>query len=124
MSEENTLPRIVYRKDVKMKKDITIGERTVPMSASALTPFSYKKIFGGDLIQDIQKLQKGSSKGELDAELVCQMTYIMARESDKDILPFEEWLSQFELFDLYESFGEVIQLWGLNEETRSTPRKK
>lgn len=107
-----------------MKKDITIGGKAVPMSASALTPFSYKKIFGGDLIQDIQKLQKESSKGALDAELVAQMTYIMAREADKEILPFEEWLSRFELFDLYESFGEVIQLWGLNEETHSQPRKK
>lgn len=107
-----------------MKKDIKIGEKVVPMSASALTPFSYKKLFGRDIVKDIQNLQKNSKSGELDPEMVAMMTYVMAKEGDKDVLPFEEWLSQFELFDLYQSFGEVIQLWGLNEETHSTPRKK
>lgn len=107
-----------------MKKDIIIGEKSVPLSASALTPFSYKKLFGRDIVKDIQDLQKNSKSGELDPEMVAMMTYTMAREANKDIEPLEEWLSQFELFDLYQSFGDVIQLWGLNEETHSKPRKK
>ena len=108
-----------------MKKEIKIGSKTVPMSASALTPFSYKKVFGRDLIKDVQTLQKNAQKsGDLDAEIVVTLSYIMAREADKDIPPMEEWLMGFELFDLYQSFNEVITLWGLNEQQNSTPRKK
>lgn len=107
-----------------MKKEIKIGEFTVEMSASAFTPFSYKKLFGRDLIKDVQQIQKDSQKGELDAEIVSMMTYTMAREANRDIEPFEEWLQKFGLFDLYESFNEVVTLWGLNTKQNSTPRKK
>lgn len=108
-----------------MQKDIIIGGQTVPMSASALTPFSYKKVFGRDLIKDVQTLQREAQKtGDLDAEIVVMMSYIMAREANKDIAPMEEWLSGFGLFDLYQAFNDIITLWGLNEQQNSTPRKK
>lgn len=108
-----------------MQKDIIIGGQTVPMSASALTPFSYKKVFGRDLIKDVQTLQREAQKtGDLDAEIVVMMSYIMAREANKDIAPMEEWLSTFGLFDLYQAFNDIITLWGLNEQQNSTPKKK
>lgn len=108
-----------------MRKDITIGGKSVPMSASALTPFSYKKVFGRDLIKDVQTLQKEAQKsGDLDAEIVVMLSYIMAREANKDIEPMEEWLMGFEMFDLYTAFNDVITLWGLNEQQHSTPQKK
>ena len=107
-----------------MKKEITIGEKKVEVSASALTPFSYKRLFGRDIVKDIQTLQKDSKNGELDPEMVSMMTYVMVREANKEVEPFEEWLSQFGIFDLYGSFGEIIKLWGLNEQTNSKPRKK
>ena len=107
-----------------MKKDIVIGGKEVPMSASALTPFSYKRLFGRDIIKDIQKIQKDSQSGELDPEIVVYMTYVMAKEADKDLPPLEEWLAGFELFQIYESFNEVVTLWGLNEEQNSAPAKK
>lgn len=107
-----------------MKKDIMIGEKVVPMGASALTPFSYKKQFGRDLIKDFQSIQKSSKNGELDAEIVAEISYTMAKEANKDIEPFEEWLEGFEMFDLYMSFGDIVQLWGLNEQTHSKPAKK
>lgn len=108
-----------------MKKDVNIGEKVVPMSASALTPFLYKKEFGRDLIKDVQTLQKETKKtGALDPEIVVMLTYIMAKEADKDLPPMEEWLSGFGLFDLYTAFNDVIQLWGLNEAQNSQPRKK
>lgn len=107
-----------------MKKTVNIGEKDVELSASALTPFNYKRLFNRDMIKDIQQLQKDSQKGDLDPETVVMMTYVMAKEANKDILPMEEWLLGFGLFDLYESFNEVVTLWGLNEEQHSTPRKK
>lgn len=108
-----------------MKKEIKIGEKTVMMSASAFTPFSYKNIFGRDIIKDIQTMQKqAKDEKTLDAEIVCMMSWIMAREADKEILPFEEWCMQFELFELYQAFNQVVELWGLVNQQKSTPRKK
>lgn len=107
-----------------MRKTVKIGDKDVELSASALTPFNYKRLFGRDLIKDIQQLQKDSRKGEMDPETVAMMTYVMAKEGNKDLPPIEEWLEGFGLFDLYESFNEVVTLWGLNEEQHSTPRKK
>ena len=107
-----------------MKKDIQIGDKIVTMSASALTPFSYKRLFGRDIIKDIQTVQKMSQKGDLDPEIVAMMTYVMAKEANKDIPPMEEWLEGFGMFEVYESFNEVVTLWGLNEQQHSTPAKK
>ena len=108
-----------------MKKEVKIGEKTVMMSASAFTPFSYKKVFGRDIIKDIQEIQKQAQKTQtLDPEIVCMMSWIMAREADKEILPFEEWCMEFELFDLYQSFNSVVELWGLVSKQNSKPIKK
>ena len=107
-----------------MKKDITIGEKTVPMSASALTPYNYKRLFGRDIIKDIQKIQKDSKSGDLDPEIVVYTTYVMAKEADKDLPPLEEWLANFGLFEIYESFNQVVELWGLNAQQNSVPAKK
>ena len=108
-----------------MTKEIKIGEKTVKMSASAFSPFSYKNIFGRVIIKDIKQIQTQANKEKtLDAEIVCMMSWIMAREADKEILPFEEWCMQFELFDLFQSFNSVVELWGLSNKQNSVPRKK
>lgn len=107
-----------------MKKDIKIGNETVEMSASALTPFTYKKLFGRDIIKDMQKIQADAKNGDLDPEIVVMLVYVMAKEANKDLPPMEEWLSGFGLFDVYESFNDAITLWGLNEQQNSAPVKK
>lgn len=107
-----------------MKKSIKIGNEMVEMSASALTPFSYKRLFGRDIIKDIQQIQKDAQEGNLDPEIVVMLVYIMAKEANKDLPPLEEWLSGFELFEVYECFNDAITLWGLNEQQNSTPVKK
>lgn len=107
-----------------MTKEVTIGKKTVPMKASALTPYLFKNIFGEDLIQGVQALQKTAAKGTMDAVFIAKMAWIMAKEANKDIEPLEEWLDQFEIFDLYEAMPQIIELWGLNEKQNSTPRKK
>ena len=106
-----------------MKKDITIGEKTVPMSASALTTLLFKNQFGEDLIKGMQNLQKDAQKGEVDLIFVSKMAWVMAKEYNKDIEPLEEWLSQFEMFDIGNALPEIITFWASNEKQNSVPRK-
>lgn len=107
-----------------MKKDINIGGKIVTMSASALTPFLYKQAFGEDLIKGMQILQTTTQEGTMDSVFVSKMAWIMAKEADKEIPPIEEWLSQFEMFAIFEAFPSIIELWALNEKSNSIPRKK
>ena len=108
-----------------MKKEIKLGNDTVEMSASALTPFLYKKMFQRDIIKDIQTLREQATKdGSLDPEITVMLDYTMTKEANKDLEPLEDWLSKYELFDIYMAFNDIVTLWGLNEQTNSVPRKK
>jgi len=109
-----------------MRKDITIGDKNVPMSASAVTPIMFKKLTGGkDLIKGVRNLNKtAEEEGDVDMEFVAQMAWVMAREADKQIAPFEEWLEQFEMFDIVDALGQIMELWNLNSRQSSFPAKK
>lgn len=114
------------RKDAEtMKKDIEIGGKNVPMSASAVTPIMFKKLTGKDLIKGVRDLNKTATEGgDVDMEFIAQMAWIMAREANKQIEPFEEWLEQFEMFDIVDALGQIMELWNLNSRQASIPAKK
>ena len=108
-----------------MKKDIEIGGKNVPMSASAVTPIMFKKLTGKDLIKGVRDLNKTATEGgDVDMEFIAQMAWIMAREANKQIEPFEEWLEQFEMFDIVDALGQIMELWNLNSRQASIPAKK
>ena len=107
-----------------MEKVIKIGNKDVPMKANAFTPFAFKAEFGADLIKGMTELQKNSKNGDLDLEFVCKVAYIMAKASDNTIGSLENWLEGFEIFDLYEAFPEIIDLWAINNNQNSKPIKK
>ena len=108
-----------------MKKDIKIGGKNVPMSASAVTPIMFKKLTGKDLIKGVRDLNKTATEGgDVDMEFIAQMAWIMAREANKQIEPFEEWLEQFEMFDIVDALGQIMELWNLNSRQASIPAKK
>ena len=108
-----------------MRKDITIGDKNVPMSASAVTPIMFKKLTGKDLIKGVRDLNKTATEGgDVDMEFIAQMAWIMAREANKQIEPFEEWLEQFEMFDIVDALGQIMELWNLNSRQASIPAKK
>ena len=50
----------------------------------------------------------------------------MAKHADKDAVPgsVEEWLEQFEIFDIYQVLPEILELWNLNTLTTAAPKKK
>ena len=108
-----------------MQRNIQIGDKIVPMSASAVTPIIFKKITGKDLIKGVRDLNKTATEGgDVDMEFIAQMAWVMARESNKQIEPFETWLEQFEMFDIVDALGQIMELWNLNSRQASFPAKK
>lgn len=126
-----------------MEKTITIGGKEVRMRASALIPRLYRFRFGRDILRDMTSLKKAYNKkkelpedateeqiqdaalSEMDLMIFENVAYIMAKHADPSI-PDDpnEWLDQFEMFSIYEIFPEILQMWAINNQTTSIPKKK
>ncbi len=126
-----------------MEKIINIGGKEVKMRASALIPRLYRFRFGRDIIRDMTTLKKAFNKknelpedateeqkqdaalSEMNLMIFENVAYIMAKHADPSI-PDDpnEWLDGFEMFSIYEIFPEILQMWNLNNETTSKPKKK
>ena len=126
-----------------MEKIINIGGKEVKMRASALIPRLYRFRFGRDIIRDMTALKKAFNKknelpedateeqkqdaalSEMNLMIFENVAYIMAKHADPSI-PDDpnEWLDGFEMFSIYELFPEILQMWNLNNETTSKPKKK
>lgn len=126
-----------------MEKVINIGGKDVKMRASALIPRMYRFKFGRDILRDMTSLKKAFKKrselpedatdeqkeeatlSEINLMIFENVAYIMAKHADPSI-PDDpnEWLDGFEMFSIYEIFPEILQMWNLNNETTSKPKKK
>ena len=126
-----------------MEKIINIGGKEVKMRASALIPRLYRFRFGRDIIRDMTALKKAFNKknelpedateeqkqdaalSEMNLMIFENVAYIMAKHADPSS-PDDpnEWLDGFEIFSIYEIFPEILQMWNLNNETTSKPKKK
>ena len=52
--------------------------------------------------------------------------YVMARHASPDIeqQTADDWLDSFNMFSIYEVLPHLLELWGLNQKTTSTAKKK
>lgn len=117
-----------------MQKVIEIDGKQVGFKASALTPKLYRHRFGKDFIQDMSALRRAFAKAKksedenltgVDLELFENIAYIMAFQYDRASVPEspDEWLDTFDTFSIYLIFPDLLELWGLNEQTTAIPKK-
>lgn len=126
---------------------IHIGNKDIPMRATAAVPMLYRRKFGRDIMHDMSRLRRGylavigdntKTKAkvteeqqmqlveQLDTSTVELLAYIMAKhaapESVSDSL--EKWLEQFGTQDILAATDKILMLWADNEQTSSVPKKK
>lgn len=116
-----------------LKKTVLIDGKEVEFKASASIPRLYRIKFRRDIMQDMMKLQKAYIKSEtegkefeiIDLEIFENVAYIMAKHADQET-PSEimDWLDQFNTFSIYEVLPEILELWGLNQESQIESKKK
>lgn len=122
-----------------MDKIIRIDDKDVKFRATARTPRLYRALIGRDMIIDMNKLSKSlkrvkesdengeeASFSSEDLQIFEDTAYIMARHANPDIpqkTP-DEWLDTFNMFSIYEVLPDLLILWGENNKTTSTPKKK
>lgn len=111
-----------------MEKIVNINGREVGFKATASTTKRYREKFGRDLFKDVTVLLPKANENDLaieDLECFMNIAYIMAWQYDSSI-PSDpnDWLDQFEMFDIYLVLPQIIELWGLNNQTLEETKKK
>lgn len=110
-----------------MERIISVGGKAVGFKATASTVKRYREKFNKDLFKDIAKLIPNMNGNMAADDLDCFMNiaYIMAWQYDHTI-PEDpnDWLDQFEMFDIYYVLPQIIELWGLNTQQLEKPKKK
>lgn len=122
-----------------MDKVIRIDDKDVEFRATARTPRLYRVIIGRDMIVDMNKLAKkyknvneAKQKNENlqfsseELQIFEDAAYVMARHANPDIeqRTADDWLDSFNMFSIYEVLPQLLILWGENQRTTSTPKKK
>ena len=103
-----------------MRKEIKIGEISVTFESSASTPLRYRRLFGSDLIRDMESVQQTN-----DTEPVLKLAYVMAKQADSTISDdIVEWLDQFDMIPFFESLPQLIALYTDSNKTLETSKKK
>ena len=134
----------------EMRKTLNIGGIKCEFKTSAAIPRMYRIKFGRDIFVDMQRLKKQVDEQEkikeeqrkkaeekefdesqfesqlpIDSlEMFENIAFLMHKHGDpeqpKDI---NEWLEQFETFDIYEILPEILEMWNLENKQKSTPKK-
>lgn len=120
-----------------LRKTVVIDGKEVKFKASAAVPRIYRMKFRRDLFVDLQKVaksvdKKGKKQGKEESEIPIEnlemfenIAYVMAQHADPKNVPADimEWLEQFETFSIYQILPAILELWNMNEETKSQAKK-
>ena len=111
-----------------MEKIIKVGGKAVGFKTTASTIVKYRRKFNRDLFDDIQAILPKAVENKLNvSDLECfeNIAYIMARQYDSTIPDDpDDWLDQFEMFDIYHILPEIADLWVKNTFEISQSKKK
>ena len=116
-----------------MRKTIEIDGKQCEFKSSAAIPRMYRIKFNRDIFVDLAKLDaevkknKGKKTSALPVsslEVFENVAFLMHKHGDpsqpKDI---DEWLEQFEMFDIYEVLPQIMEMWQVETEQKSKAKK-
>lgn len=131
-----------------MEKIVYIDGNEVKLKATAGLTRLYRVKFRRDIMQDMYRLKKkyiefaeknnisDASKIDqnnindsvfdiIDLTLFENIAYLMNKYADPQNCPDtpEQWLDQFTMFSIYHILPDIMELWGLNEQTLSESKK-
>lgn len=111
-----------------MYREIKVGEKSIPMKATAATALRYRHVFGQDLMTEFQNVEDNTGLG---MATIQQLAFIMvcAADPEKDMgkLNMEayiDWLDNFEPLDFAEAANDVVDLYVGNTKSLSEVKKK
>lgn len=114
-----------------MEKIIKIGEKEIRMKSTAGTMMRYRNNFNRDFIKDLislqeklkDKIEKGKEFEAIDLDLFEKIAWCMAKTADNSIPNIEDWLDEFETFDIMKILPEIMNLLVANMEQINNKKK-
>lgn len=114
-----------------MEKILNIGGKEIKMKSTAGTMMRYRNNFNRDFIKDLVKLQAklndkletGAEFEALDLDLFEKIAWCMAKTADNSIPDIENWLDEFETFDIMQVLPELMNLLVANMEQINDKKK-
>ena len=115
-----------------MEKIINISGREVKLASTAGTLHRYRMAFKRDLTKDILSLENtfkdikdnDADFTSIDLELFENIAWALAKTADGSIPPIDEWLDQFETFDIYKVLPVIMEMLSANFAPISSDEKK
>lgn len=136
-----------------MKKEIEISGIVCHFKSSAAIPRIYRLKFHRDIFVDMEKIRKsmdvqqrlqkekaeaakengeeidtqdvGSTLPVESLELFENIAYLMHKHGDPSQPDsIEDWLDQFDMFDIYTILPEILMMWNIETEQMSQAKKK
>lgn len=136
-----------------MRKTIEIDGKQCEFKSSAAIPRMYRIKFGRDIFVDMQKIKtqvdaqerlkndlrrqaeengKAFDETQFESalpikslEMFENIAYLMHKHGDPSQPgEIDEWLEQFETFDIYEILPEILAMWKRENEQMSRPKKE
>lgn len=114
-----------------MEKTLNIGGKEIKMKSTAGTMMRYRNNFNRDFIKDLIKLQtklndkieKGQEFEALDLDIFEKIAWCMAKTADNNIPEIENWLDEFDTFDIMQVLPEIMSLLIANMEQINDKKK-
>lgn len=96
-----------------MEKILEIDGKKVGFKSTAAFLLRYRDYFGKDGLKDINVLMNADDSEDLDLDaytVMLNMLWVLAKTYDKRIAPVEDWLDDFEDFDITYVYTEIAPL--------------
>lgn len=114
-----------------MEKVLNIGGKQIKMKSTAGTMMRYRNNFNRDFIKDLVKLQtklsdkleKGQEFEAIDLDIFEKIAWCMAKTADNSIPDIENWLDEFDTFDIMQVLPELMNLLVANMEQINDKKK-
>lgn len=115
-----------------MEKIINISGKEVKLASTAGTLHRYRMQFKRDLTKDILLLENtfkdiktnNADFTAIDLELFENIAWSLAKTADSSIKPIDEWLDQFETFDIYRVLPVIMEMLQANFQSLNNDEKK
>lgn len=114
-----------------MEKILKIGNNEIKMKSTAGTMMRYRNNFNRDFIKDLVALQKkltdkidnNTQFEAIDLDIFEKIAWCMAKTADNNVPDIENWLDQFDTFDIMQVLPEIMELLVANMEQINSKKK-
>ncbi len=104
---------------------VNLGGKDVKISSSGYLVVLYADLFNANVFEDfgriVEHVKETNQIPYSDMTVLFQLAYAMAKHSDPELIPYDEWLREIDIYDIPGIASEMIELWSENTVQQSTP---